>query len=563
MFLQMKYLICLSVCTLYDDVYSFRSLGKSYVGKGEYSTSGRDGMAKFFFCLLLFSYPLLSLLWRRSYPIFIEEVLWLFTGIFALSIIFSLVSSHIRPVILNLLTTILILLSFMVQFNLLVEGIVVCIAISAVMLYIFGQHFHLNAVPILIALLIGAYFDSRHEPIEDRTGENIELLNTELAPVVHIVLDGFIGIGGLPNYPASDVIRQEILSFFSSNNFHLFSHAYSRHGVTGSSLYTAMNFRNDGEDIFTLEAVGRRKHIMQENRIFTYAERLGYRLKVYQTSHLDFCQSNPNNLDRCWQYDHPNINSVLASDNTTLRARALVHILVNQSRLLSKLQPDTGGALLISIAAHDPRITKEIEQDVSSNGPGYYFFAHALIPHEPYVYQADCSINYETEEVVRNARFRNEPVLSDDVYEYRYGLYFGQTECALKNLQLIIDGMKQAGLYDRAIIILHGDHGSRISRYVANARNRELLSPQDYRSTFSTLFAVKYPGSHFTVDPRPLPLSYLLEEFLSALPSYTQNGKMLPNFALPEGAESKRNIPYVFLPGAYPQLRVDIDIFAD
>lgn len=472
-----------------------------------FSLQVRDGLIKFSFYFLLLSYPLLSFLWRRSYPVFTEEVLCLFAGIFGLSLTLSLISAHIRPAISYLLTIILVLLSLMIQFNLLVEGILVCIALTTLLLAIFRQRFHLNAIPILFALLIGAYLDSGHEPLADRSEENSTLVNTELGPVVHIILDSFIGIAGLPQYPASDLIRQEILSFFSSNNFQLFSHAYSRFTATGSSLYTSMNFRHDGASLFPLEAIGRRKHVLQENAVFNALEDLDYRFKIYQTGHLDFCQTHPNVLDRCWQYDHPNVNSVQSSNDLLLKIHALSKILVQQSTLLFQLAPSDKGLKTISIAAHDPRIFDVLEQDIGNNSSGYYFFAHALIPHTPFIYQADCSVNYTTQEVLRNTSLRDEPVLPDDVYEVRNGLYYAQVECALRNMQSLIDRMKKAGVYERVTIILHGDHGSLISRQPPYMHNHELLSKEDYRSSFSTLFAVKYPGSQFAIDESPLPIS--------------------------------------------------------
>ena len=177
------------------------------------------------FCFLLLSYPLLSLLWRRSYPILTKEVLCLFTGILFLSVIYSFISARIRQAIFNCLTIVLILLSFMLQFNLLIVGVSVCIVVTALMMAIFKKRFYMNATLILLALLLGAYLDSGYEPMADQSNRNTALANEKLTPVVHIVLDGFIGTAGLPQYPASDLMREEVLAFLSSNNFHLFSHA--------------------------------------------------------------------------------------------------------------------------------------------------------------------------------------------------------------------------------------------------------------------------------------------------------------------------------------------------
>ena len=120
------------------------------------TTKSRSILIRFVFFLLLFSYPFLSLLWRRSYPVFTEESLWIFSGIAVISIVFSLLSASVRPMISYLLTAILVLMCFMIQFGLLFEGIIISISAIALLMYIFKQRFHINGLPILIALMLGA-----------------------------------------------------------------------------------------------------------------------------------------------------------------------------------------------------------------------------------------------------------------------------------------------------------------------------------------------------------------------------------------------------------------------
>ena len=74
--------------------------------------------------------------------------------------------------------------------------------------------------------------------------------------------------------------------------------------------------------------------------------------------------------------------------------------------------------------------------------------------------------------------------------------------------------MRAAGLYDEAIIFVHGDHGSRIGLVEPSASDKELLSRDDYIDHFSTLFAVKAPWIEPGYDLGLRPVQELFAEIL-------------------------------------------------
>lgn len=533
------------------------------MGKIGKSTPARTGLINFVFFFLLFSYPVLSLLWRRSFPFLSTEVFLLFAIVIAISVVLGFIVTKVRPAIDYLLMGILILFVSMLQFNLLLEGMLICIGLTTFLLFMLKQKFRFHSLPILVALLIGAFLDSHHEPLADRSSATAELVNPELPPVVHIVLDGFIGTAGLPPFSSSELIREEILAFFQANNFQLFSHAYSRYASTRDSLTSAMNYRHDGKNTYILELEDRKASAMKENAVFTSMESLGYRLSVYQTGHLDMCQSNLSNLDRCWQYDHPNVNAVVHSEKVRFRLYTLVMVLLDQSKLLSEILTGQQGLAVLGIPTHDPRIFDVLGKDIERKGAGNYYYAHVLLPHGPYAYQADCSVSFDAPLNFRVAYQKDEPIQQSLVYEVRNGLYFSQIECALRSLQSLIASMKENGSYDRSIIIVHSDHGSIITQNTPTFRNIETISKEDYRASFSTLFAVKYPESAFSVDRRALPLSYLLEEFMVLLPSLVTPGQSSTVFRPSDTASAEKIDSYVYLNGTYPKRRIDIDLFED
>jgi hypothetical protein len=74
--------------------------------------------------------------------------------------------------------------------------------------------------------------------------------------------------------------------------------------------------------------------------------------------------------------------------------------------------------------------------------------------------------------------------------------------------------MKSAGLFADALIIVHGDHGSRIFRVEPRARNKGKLTRQDLLDGFSTLFAVRSPATDAGLSERIAPVSRLLGEVM-------------------------------------------------
>lgn len=515
----------------------------------------------FIFHLILFSYPLLSLLWRRSYPFLTAEVALLFISAIVAALIFSFINLRVRQAVAYLLTTVLIICTLTIQLNLLLEGILISLVCVLLLIYLLKDRFQRFSIPILLALIAGAFFDSLQQHGWERPESELVSSNPDLPPVIHIMLDGFIGPAGLPDYPASKLVHKEITSFFREYDFQLWSHAYSRYAATGNSLNSAMNFRHDGASKFGLEIAGRQEQVMRNNRMFDALDDLGYRLNIYQTGQLDFCQSNTAQLDRCWQYDHPNINSVHQNMSVKLRFHVLRKTLLEQSRIFRDLLSSSTWRASAGVAVHDPRIFSILADDVGSRGYGNYFFAHSLLPHGPFAYQSDCSVNYDNPVSTRITFRKTEPVQADHVYELRNGRYFGQIDCALLNLRSLFNTMNSKGILENSIIMVHGDHGSLISSRRPDFQNAGQMSMDDYRAGFSTLFAVKYPGSHYSVNDHVVPVSYLLEEFTQFISQADINKQNSDVFESSIDDNSVRTHPHVFLIGTYPMRQVDIDIF--
>ena len=89
------------------------------------------------------------------------------------------------------------------------------------------------------------------------------------------------------------------------------------------------------------------------------------------------------------------------------------------------------------------------------------------------------------------------------------------------------------------------------------------MSVADYRAGFSTLFAVKYPGSRFALRDTPLPLARLLEIYMDEMPNYVREATEHPVIALEAEADPVKTDINVYLLGEVPPTRVSIDLFGD
>ncbi len=67
-------------------------------------------------------------------------------------------------------------------------------------------------------------------------------------------------------------------------------------------------------------------------------------------------------------------------------------------------------------------------------------------------------------------------------------------QCASRQVESLLTALKSAGVYDEALVVVHGDHGSRISMVMHNRGPWGQLSKVDLIDIFSTLFVIKKPG---------------------------------------------------------------------
>jgi len=154
-----------------------------------------------------------------------------------------------------------------------------------------------------------------------------------------------------------------------------------------------------------------------------------------------------------------------------------------------------------------------VADELSKAQRGTFVFAHFLLPHYPYAYNANCEQPRTSTFLNRNDYDRADvPGGIMNVPEgraERYRGYFQQVLCAQKKVDALIAAIPPS-LRQDAIIIVQGDHGSRISLVDPTTVAKVAPSASDYADMFSTLFAVHSPSIERGYDTRVTPITCLL-----------------------------------------------------
>lgn len=357
----------------------------------------------------------------------------------------------------------------------------------------------------------------------------------ELPPIVHLVFDEQIGPGGLPEeIPGAAELGDEIVAFYTRWGFRILPNAYSPYAKTIHALPQLLNFgrKKYSADYFELGS----KRLV-ENAYFREMSERGYALRVLQVPFIEFCAAEGVRLESCTTYTPERAGHLVGLHlDTPVRAKLLAAHFVADSDLIERvrrlyirfIRPPLAalGAPLPEWewdgdAGHGDATAQtfsRIAAAYQSRPTGILSFAHVFIPHYPYDFDAACRpntslakrLNRDTRSVMRPQRNTAETRAE------RYLLYFGQVRCAMHNMENLLSEFERTGLLDDMVIIVHGDHGSRITRYDPSAIDRSLVSDQDLRDSFSTLFAVRAPGLEGGVDPAVASTEALLEALVDS-----------------------------------------------
>jgi hypothetical protein len=316
-------------------------------------------------------------------------------------------------------------------------------------------------------------------------------------PIVHLLLDSYLGLEGMAADPAYDELRTETADFYQRHGFRVYEGAYSRHANTANSVPYFLSFGT--ADLAKVSQVDDR---LKPDRL-DYFDRLssqGYDISVRGANYLDLCTEQ--SVEDCRQFSYSGLDALTKFRWTAVdRAETLAISLAGMSSLPRNLYDDwvafaraTGlphpmvMRNLVKTSTPKAALTvMELRRELARPQYGKVYFAHLLLPHEPYVFDANCTIK---------PRSAWHTEMDGAAQQVRAADYRSQTRCMHRLLGPLFDSLQQSPAGRDAIVIVQGDHGSRIvtARPISEEPN---ASVRDYAMSYSAMFAVRAPG----IDP--------------------------------------------------------------
>lgn len=356
------------------------------------------------------------------------------------------------------------------------------------------------------------------------------VVQTELPPVIHLILDEYMGLEALPGGVDGN-LRNDTIAFFANSGFEVAGGAYSQYFTTYNSIGNTLNYASSNVDAWPyLEA--QEPYTLSSSAYFDQLAGQGYRFRIYQSSFLDYCRVPNIDYRSCSTYAAESIKYI---ESLQIPAHEKAGFILSDFWRLSALRATFRAAYNRALAASGwlgrslpfwrNRITtfgplpafgvfERLAEDVSSSPGGEVFFAHLLIPHSAYILDHDCAVRadtrlWRTRLITEHASDRPN---TDDSRMLTYAAYTRQLRCTNRLLGDFFAKLKTSGQFARSTIVIHGDHGSRINLSWPTKANLEYLVDSDFTDGFPTLFAVKSPGTLAGYSSARRTLSALLAE---------------------------------------------------
>jgi hypothetical protein len=326
-----------------------------------------------------------------------------------------------------------------------------------------------------------------------------------------------MGVEGLKRAPGGKALANAVRELLLRYGFRVYGRAFSRHFVSARAIPNALNFDvhdNSWGPLLRHHTKGRVR-----SRLFEGLAGEGYEVVAYGTEHVNFCFDVAR---RCEVLPSFNPFSEYV-DGDARKPRRLFQVLqysFSQSYLLYRYGqvllstvPDPHSSPFAALDTYAfPRWFDRFQNDVASSPRGRAYFAHLLMPHAPYVYDRTCR---ETGQEVVAYFLKEEQQLTGDGLDLAraagYEAYIDQYGCLLRKVEQFLATINALETFDDATIVIHGDHGSRISagQFFENVSDRDLID------NYSALYAIRGPSVASGYDERMTSVQRLTAEYFA------------------------------------------------
>ena len=299
--------------------------------------------------------------------------------------------------------------------------------------------------------------------------------------LLYLILDAYMGPAGFPADSEPSVLAvQSTVDTFLKHDFTIYVNAYSNYPYTSLTLSSLLALRRLGSESREINP--------NASALYNLLADRGYRLNVYHTDFFDLC-GKPSYVRQCVEYPGNSIG-YLKSAKMPWHDRffAIAASQANASfggmgAVAGRLWPRYHKYMLSPFSFTEP--WRMLVNEVLKGAKSVVHLGHFLIPHDPYVYQADGGVRPLTE-----WRTNTRDGEGTDDYHAAHRGYAQQVQYLNGRLDELFGSLSEAGLLDSMLVIVHGDHGSRIlGPPVDPSMRRTILE------SHPILFAVKPPGS--------------------------------------------------------------------
>jgi hypothetical protein len=237
---------------------------------------------------------------------------------------------------------------------------------------------------------------------------------------------------------------------------------------------------------------------------FERLHELNYDIRVYESTYMDFCSGADAPVSTCdVQQGNSIANIGFLGGSWITRAMLTGHYFVaTRSHVYNKVRGEppncciatSGGGLAVlqrlngAIAARQSKATA--------------YVAHALFPHRPVQLDDECRALPSSRQI--GYTYPDQP--SDALWRTAVNAYGKQVRCAHRILARVIDAVDRTTGRDNAIIIVHGDHGSRMYPRRPLSDSLEGYTKRELNSSFATLLAIRRPHVPPALHQYPVPV---------------------------------------------------------
>lgn len=319
-------------------------------------------------------------------------------------------------------------------------------------------------------------------------------------PYVHIILDEMSPLDMMPKGPFYEELKLRMAEDYRRRGFDLFQDTVAPAGETIVSL-SEVFAHGDGEMHNYAETGGTFTYAMGENRAAAKLSEAGYAITMLQNDYLQICKPEHGT---CLTYGRTGNGAALAQradDSLTatgyaLRATGLRLLISNSVRASAYVQEVGAVAEWFGFELPEwdrdfarPPLTLAMMEDAAPAlarlQGGEAVFMHFLLPHYPYLLDADCRVKPVGQAraplwVARHIALEFEAAATERAY-------WEQAACTHGRLMALIDAVLSSPGGKDAIILVHGDHGSRLSTRMIDDTTSESVR----RHTLLTHFAVR------------------------------------------------------------------------